>query len=420
MRKPTISWVLWLTWRYLKARTQTHGGATLKLAIFSISIGVAVLISVLSGMNGLQDLPISSLREITSYHLQIISQDEEVSPELLSFLSQHSKIINVTPYLEAPMLLAPNRQEPRVVFVRAVDPRSFTRDQGLKNLLRFFAPPLPIGEYQIGGFHANEMWIGLGLAYKLHSSAGDLLEVFTMGGEGVKLEPIHSQFLVSTVYQAPNPSVEDNYAFIPLAAENRHLFSGLSFFYGIKTRPGSNENKIKADIQAFLAERQLEGYQIKTSYESNKAFFDALRTEKSVLQFVVSLIFLVVAFQIYQTIKRSVLQKSPELMLLRAIGASPREVRQIFLLEGLLTGLLGCLIGLALGLLLSLNLNQILQYISLYVLRVPALLPQLSMTVKKLDLFLICGSALVFSTLAGSLASKHLSKLNPTDVLRNE
>ena len=87
----------------------------------------------------------------------------------------------------------------------------------------------------------------------------------------------------------------------------------------------------------------------------NRALFAALRVEKLLLAAILGLVFVVVAYNILQGLRRRVVERSAELGLLRALGAAPWVVRGVFVWEGALLGLLGAAAGVALGLLLAYN-----------------------------------------------------------------
>ena len=73
----------------------------------------------------------------------------------------------------------------------------------------------------------------------------------------------------------------------------------------------------------------------------------------------VGLIFIVVGFNIFHSLKRSVYERKEEIALLKALGASPGSIKYVFILEGLLIGILGCFLGILSGLFIANNINEI-------------------------------------------------------------
>ncbi|MDR3201047.1 MAG: FtsX-like permease family protein, partial [Spirochaetales bacterium] len=93
--------------------------------------------------------------------------------------------------------------------------------------------------------------------------------------------------------------------------------------------------------------------------EYNKAIFGALRVEKIMLMVLIGLIFVVVASNIYQSLRRSVYERTEEIGVLKALGADPFSIRLIFILEGAFIGFAGCFFGQLLGFLVAGHINEI-------------------------------------------------------------
>ena len=83
----------------------------------------------------------------------------------------------------------------------------------------------------------------------------------------------------------------------------------------------------------------------------NKSFFGALRVEKNMLLLLVALIFVVVAINIYNGMRRLVFERKSEIAIFSAIGASTKQIKAIFIMRGFTTGVLGSIVGVILGLL---------------------------------------------------------------------
>jgi lipoprotein-releasing system permease protein len=95
----------------------------------------------------------------------------------------------------------------------------------------------------------------------------------------------------------------------------------------------------------------------------NRAFFGALRTEKLMMFILVGLIFIVVGLNIYQAQRRIVLERQEEIGLLRALGASDKAVRLVFVWDGIIIGLTGAGLGLLAGLSIALNISAFFTFI---------------------------------------------------------
>jgi lipoprotein-releasing system permease protein len=170
---------------------------------------------------------------------------------------------------------------------------------------------------------------------------------------------------------------------------------------------------------------------ITTWREFNRGIFGALRMEKSMMVFLVGLIFLVVAGNIYQLLKRSILERSEEIAILRAIGAGAGELRLVFVLEGWLIGVIGTVVGISLGLFISGTVNElfaILEWVTRTLgdrgIRVfsPAYfyIEEIPREIAPGELLAIAVGAIGVSVAAARWAAAAVVRVHPMELLRNE
>lgn len=100
-------------------------------------------------------------------------------------------------------------------------------------------------------------------------------------------------------------------------------------------------------------------YYFRSWLDMNYSFFRALKVEKSVMTILLALIILVAAFNIVSTLTMVVMEKTKDIGILRAIGATQGGIARIFLIEGFCIGFFGILIGTISGVWLSMNLNPV-------------------------------------------------------------
>ena len=162
---------------------------------------------------------------------------------------------------------------------------------------------------------------------------------------------------------------------------------------------------------------------IKSWVDLNRNFFSALKIEKAVMTILLSLIVMVAAFNIISSLTMVVMQKTKDIGVLRAIGATASHISQIFLLEGFVIGVVGVLLGAALGLLLAFNLNPVADFIE----RSTGLsvfprdiyyFDQIPVDVNMHDVWVIVTAALVMSILAGLYPAVRAARLKPVEALR--
>ncbi|MFZ5803184.1 MAG: FtsX-like permease family protein, partial [Candidatus Omnitrophota bacterium] len=166
-------------------------------------------------------------------------------------------------------------------------------------------------------------------------------------------------------------------------------------------------------------------YIVRSWYDMNENFFQALKVEKSVMTILLALIILVAAFNIISTLIMVVMEKTKDIGILRALGATKSSIRRIFLLEGLSIGSLGVIVGTTLGLVVAFNLNPISDFIKMttgfevfpsdiyYFDKIPVI-------VYPPDVVLVVSFALIAAVMAGVFPANRASKLQLVDALRYE
>ena len=96
---------------------------------------------------------------------------------------------------------------------------------------------------------------------------------------------------------------------------------------------------------------------------TNRNWFDAVQVEKRLMFIILTLIVAVAAFNLVSTLVMTVTDKRADIAILRTLGASPRSVMGIFMVQGALSGVIGTLAGVALGLLIAFNIDVIVPFI---------------------------------------------------------
>lgn len=415
------SWVLFVAGRVLRSSSRSGGGAA-KLAVFGVAAGVATLIVVLAVMNGFQFDTIESILEVNSFHLRVeteqtYAEDGDLDEEVTA-LGAVRGVRSAIPSLEIQTLARGFWPEPQGIVIRAVPADWLERDSGAAKRIE-----VTVGEFALEV--PDGIVLGSELSRALGVRVGDPLRLSHIPGGGAR--PREEELTVVGLFRTGYLDLDRNWAFISLETAARSLPSDDSIVIGIKL-----ENRYEDTEVAGRIETDLPGVGRVVSWrEYNKGIFGALRVEKAMMVLLIGLIFVVVAGNIYQLLRRSILERSEDIAILRALGAPPGSLRLVFLLEGALIGVIGTLVGVAVGLFLSENINGIFAVLEalarlasrqgirafspsyFYIQGVPS-------RIVPTELFAITLASLVIATAASALATRSVGRRTELELLRAE
>ncbi|MEJ2687955.1 MAG: lipoprotein-releasing ABC transporter permease subunit, partial [Gammaproteobacteria bacterium] len=171
---------------------------------------------------------------------------------------------------------------------------------------------------------------------------------------------------------------------------------------------------------------ELPGYYRVTDWTQQHAnYFKAVETEKHVMFVILTLIVAVAAFNIVSTLVMVVTDKQADIAILRTLGATPRSIMAVFVVQGAIIGVMGTLLGVIAGVLLALNIPTIVPWIE-HVFHVQFLSPQvyyisqLPSHLEWHDVYVIGTTAFVLSLLATLYPAWRASRTQPAEALRYE
>jgi lipoprotein-releasing system permease protein len=158
---------------------------------------------------------------------------------------------------------------------------------------------------------------------------------------------------------------------------------------------------------------------------TNRNWFDAVQVEKRMMFIILTLIVAVAAFNLVSTLVMTVTDKRADIAILRTLGASPRSIMGIFMIQGATSGILGTLAGLGLGLLIAFNVDPIVRAIEhlLGVSFLPGsiyLISRMPSDPQSADIVPIALIAMLLSLLATLYPSWRASRVQPAEALRYE
>ena len=342
---------LWIAGRYLRTRRPTAFIALLTtLSIIGVTVGVAALITVLAVMNGFE-------REIrtrvagTNAHVLVLSFDDTGITDPAAALDSIRTVKDVVG--EAPFLyrkaLATHGNLAEGLVVKGVDLAAERRVTTVASNIR---PPLDSIPLVTPG-NVPGIVLGSELADRLRAAVGDHVILASFEG-GVKtaagLVPKLGTYEVVGIFHSGLYEYDANLAYVALPAA--------ADFFGSRGAVTGIEVKVRDLFKAAeVRERVLKklgGFPFRATdwMEMNANLFSFMKVEKSVMALILGLIVLVAALNIVSTLLMVVLVKRRDIGALLTQGASPAQVRRIFLYEGLLIGVVGTMCGTGLGLVL--------------------------------------------------------------------
>jgi lipoprotein-releasing system permease protein len=308
-------------------------------------------------MNGFQLGFIDSILEISSYHIRVESTSSAGIPgdavgldEVLGAVRRTRGVIAAVPFLEIQGIARGTLTMPQGCSIRAIPPDTLSLDSG-------FASRVEIVEGKFSLSAPRSIVIGSELARSIGVGLGDSISLLTAAETRDKgLKPLTSSFVITGLFKSGYYEYDAGMAFISLADGGMFFASPPPIVIGVKLADRYSDDRVAGYLAAMS---KLSGCRIESWRDFNRAFFGALRTEKTLMMFVIGLIFLVVGVNIYHSLRRAVYERREEIGLLRAIGSRPGDVRAVFICNGALIGGSGALAGLLLGLFLSNNINGV-------------------------------------------------------------
>lgn len=338
--------------RYTKAKRRNNFISFISLvSMLGITLGVMALITVLSVMNGFEKEVRARILGMVS-HITIMEYDEPLHnwQKLAQQVRQNKHVLGVAPYSEGQVMLV-NGEKVTGAMIRGVLPEEEPKvDKIAKSMIVGKLKSLHSGEYGIV--------LGSELASYLRATIGQKITVVTSQANitPVGMIPRFKQFVVVGIYEIGMYEYDRSMAVI-------HLDDASKLF---RQKGGVTGVRVKLDnmFNAFRVKKELEKtidlrYWVVDWTKKHANYFRAVKTEKTVMFIILLLIVAVAAFNIVSTLVMMVTDKLADIAILRTLGASPGQIMQVFLVQGILIGLIGTFIGAVLGVILSLNIETI-------------------------------------------------------------
>ncbi len=339
-----IRWISAIARRFARVDRKGRSAVTSRLATLGICFGVMTLTVVMSVMNGFQMSFIDAILEVSSYHLRAVDVPAEKEAALVQACQTDRHVRSCIPFYEAQALMTGEKGGAIAVNVRAAEESIYFEDKGFQKELALLS-----GHFDLSG--SDSIVLGSSLARNLGVRVGSQVNLLVMsGGSDVDLFSADRVFTVSGIFTTGYGEINNSYAFVGSQAAEKYFGASAKKIWGIKL------NKYDDDIRAINSlKKQLDELELQSWRSFNRTFFGALRIEKNMLLLLVALIFVVVAINIYNGMRRLVYERRTEIAILSALGARRVGIKSIFIMRGFITGTVGALTGVLLGIIISLN-----------------------------------------------------------------
>ena len=337
-----------IAFRYLKTRKKD--GFLNVISIFSfigISLGVAVLIIVMSVMNGFRSELINKIVGFNS-HI-VIHSFGELKKNLLQ--NEFDDLIDAH--------IQTNSGE--IVIIK----ENYTKGLSIRGYRSTDFQKLPIFKNQFNinnQLDGKTISIGKELSFDLNLKLGDKILVMSPSGEETIIGNLPKQeiFEISNIYESGLIDFDRNVAFMNI--ENVESLLNLN----------SNQRNLEIylkdpiDIQKtkILFEKKFNNNLIYTWADLNRPLFSALKVERNVMFIILSLIIIVATFNIISGLTILVKNKTKEIAVLKSIGVLNKSITKIFFLVGFYIGLTATIFGVLIGVAFSIYVENIRTFLS--------------------------------------------------------
>ena len=341
-----------ITFRYLKTRKKD--GFLNIISIFSfigISLGVAVLIIVMSVMNGFRTELINKIVGFNA-HVTVKPYDTPINIEKLN--NNTLKLIsNDLIFSNIGEAIVINKDYTKGIVLRGYNNQDFSKLDIVKK-----------GNF-IGNSKnliKNYISIGKELSFDLNLEVGDKISIMSSAGIQTIIGNLPKQetFTINSIFDSGLSDFDKNIAFINLnTLESFFNFEKKDRNLEIYLKNPSNIETIKPKVQEIFNNEF-----VYTWSDMNSSLFSALKVERNVMFIILSLIIIVAAFNIISGLTILVKNKTREIAILKSIGVLNKSITKIFFLVGIIIGTSATLFGIFLGVMFSLYIENLRSFLS--------------------------------------------------------
>jgi len=338
--------------RYTRAKRRNHFISFISLtSMLGIALGVTALITVLSVMNGFEKEVRGRILDMVS-HLTVSTFDGRLEgwSDVVMQLKEHPQVTGAAPYVEAQGMLIHGKKV-NGTLIRGILPEMEPEVSSIADKME----QGKLSDLKPGSF---DVILGRDLARILQVDVGDKITMVTPSANVTPagVSPRLKRFKVVGIFYIGMYEYDSSLAIIHMD-DARRLFRMQDAVTGVRAK--LNDLFAAPQIRYELQQGELGTYWVRdwSSYHAN--WFRAVKIEKRMIFLLLLLIIAVAAFNIVSTLVMLVTDKESDIAILRTLGATPRSIMGIFMVQGTLIGVIGTILGVAGGISLSLNLDTV-------------------------------------------------------------
>ena len=409
---------LYVGLRYTRAKRRTHFISFISfISMIGIALGIWALITVMSVMNGFEK-EIRARILGAAAHVQVLGGERGLADweRATEAVKRHPEVVSTAPFVQAQGLLSTGSAV-RGVFVRGIVPELEDRVADFsKGMVSGSLAALRPGEFGLV--------IGVGIARALGLRVGDRVTLISPQGQVTPagLMPRLKQFTVVGVFSLDHNEYDSALALARMEdAQLLYRMEAAVSGVRLKLRDLDAAPRVARELAAQLPREAF----VTDWTQQNVNYFRAVQIEKRMMFIILTLIIAVAAFNLVSTLVMAVTEKQADIAILRTLGASPRSIMRIFMVQGIVIGLVGTAIGVGTGILTALNIDvvvpaiertfnfQILSREVYYITELPS-------DLHWIDVVWVSLVSLGLSLVATLYPSWRASRVNPAEALRYE
>ena len=402
-----------ITFRYLKTRKKD--GFLNIISIFSfigISLGVAVLIIVMSVMNGFRTELVNKIVGFNS-HVTVKPYSKPIDAQKLN-----NKDLNFI----SNELIFSNSGEAVVInkdFTKGLVLRGYSSEDFSK--LTIVKQSNFIGNSN--NLIDNNISIGKELSFDLNLEIDDKIMIMSSTGIQTLIGDLPKQqiFIVSSIFDSGLADFDRNISFINI--------NTLENFFNLNIQDRNLEiylkNPTNIEKQKIIIQKIFNNEFVYSWSDMNSSLFSALKVERNVMFIILSLIIIVAAFNIISGLTILVKNKTREIAILKSIGVLNKSITKIFFLVGVIIGTSATIFGIFLGVMFSLYVENFRSFLST-VFNVSLFpeeiyfLNQMPSEINISSIFIISACSILITILVSIFPAIKASKLDPVKALKYE